>query len=95
MNLKTDNLSIDNDKLFHLEVINQQKELFNGECDFVVVPTTTGEIGILQGHIPLASIVSGGHIKIYIKGSLLKKIGTKSGFIEATHNHVNVLLSQV
>lgn len=84
-----------NEKLFDLEIVNRQKTLFAEKCDFVVVPTTTGEIGILRGHIPLMSIVSKGRLRIYRDNSLIKEMEASSGFIEVTQDYVNILISSI
>ncbi len=80
-------------QLFDLEIISRQKALFAGKCDFVVVPTTTGEIGILCGHVPLISIISKGRIRIYKNNSPIKEMEVDSGFIEVRRKCVNILIS--
>jgi len=82
-----------NGQLFDLEIISRQKALFAGKCDFVIVPTTTGEIGILCGHIPLMSVISKGRIRIYKNNSSIKEMEVNSGFIEVKRKYVNILIS--
>ena len=82
-----------NGPLFDLEIVGRQKTLFSGKCDFVVVPTTSGAIGILGGHIPLMSVVSEGHIRIYRNNSSIKEMKVNSGFIEVRRECVNILIN--
>lgn len=82
-------------KNFNLEIVNRDGIIFSEKCNFVVVPTTTGEIGILAGHIPLMSVVKKGQIKIYKDGILLEKIETETGFIEIMQDRVNILVGKV
>lgn len=80
-----------NGHLFYLDIVSSKGKLFSGECDFAVVPTTTGEIGILKGHTPLLSVISKGDIRVYKDGLLKMKMEVESGFVEITQKHVNVL----
>lgn len=80
-----------NGHLFYLDIVCHKGKLFSGECDFAVVPTTTGEIGILKGHIPLLSVIAKGDVRVYRNGLLKTKMEVKFGFVEITQKHVNVL----
>jgi F-type H+-transporting ATPase subunit epsilon len=82
-----------NGGLFNLEIASHEGVLYSEKCDFVVVPTATGEIGILRGHTPLISVVSKGRVRVYKGGSLVKEIEVNSGFVEVTQHHTNILLS--
>lgn len=84
-----------NGKNFNLEIIDRDGIIYAGKCDFVVVPTTAGEIGILTGHTPLMSVVSKGQIKIYKDGVLQEKIKTQTGFVEVMQDCVNILAGKV
>lgn len=81
-------------KKFNLEIIDRDGIIYSGKCNFVVVPTTTGEIGILSGHTPLMSIVSRGQIRIYKEGVFLEKIEAETGFVEVMQDGVNILLGR-
>jgi len=79
---------------FNLELVSRERTLFSEPCDFVVVPTSGGEIGILRGHTPLISVVSKGRIRVYKSGSLVKDMEVEKGFVEVAQDHVNILISQ-
>ena len=50
----------------HVEITSQDRSVFSGEADIVVVPGTLGEMGILPHHSPLAL-----HFEIWIDQSTL------------------------
>lgn len=45
-----------------LSVYSIQTTLFEGEIKSVIIPTPMGEITVLEGHLPLVSIVDKGKI---------------------------------
>lgn len=47
----------------HLQILSPDRLLFSGKVDFVQIPTSIWEIGILPNHAPLTTIVSSGSIK--------------------------------
>lgn len=73
-----------------VEIITPQNEVFKGEADEVIVPTITGELGILPNHASLLTQI--------LPGELIVKTGEKShsfaimgGYLEVANNQVNVL----
>lgn len=49
---------------FHLEILVPDRAFFSEDVQELVVKTPGGEIGILEGHIPLVVAVSIGPVKI-------------------------------
>ncbi|MFH1856930.1 MAG: F0F1 ATP synthase subunit epsilon [Candidatus Omnitrophota bacterium] len=81
-------------KNFDLEITSRSGILFSEECDFVVIPTAMGEIGVLKGHIPLMSVVSKGNIRIHRNGKIIKEIKVELGFAEVSQTSVNILVGK-
>ena len=83
--------------MFQLSIYTLEKTLFNDEVESAQVPGPTGELGILDHHIPLITPLVKGQIKI--KKSLAKEyekareeiIGIKKGFLEVKPNQVIIL----
>lgn len=50
------------------EIVSQDRIVFEGEADIVVVPGTLGEMGILPRHEPLLTTLDFGVIKVRYKG---------------------------
>jgi len=43
-----------------LEIVTPEARVYSDTIDTVVIPTTSGEIGILPGHIPLLTQIEHG-----------------------------------
>ncbi|MCK5429337.1 MAG: ATP synthase F1 subunit epsilon [Anaerolineales bacterium] len=49
------------------EIVSQDRLVFEGDADIVVVPGVSGEMGILANHAPLLSTLKFGILKVRIK----------------------------
>jgi len=49
------------------EIVSQDKTVFQGDVDIVVLPGTDGEMGILPHHAPLLTTLKYGYIKVRTK----------------------------
>ena len=83
--------------MFDLRIYTLEKTLFSGEVESVQVPGPTGELGILDHHIPLITPLVEGKIKIkkklegeYEKGEE-EIVEIKKGFLEVKPNQVVIL----
>jgi len=47
-----------------LEIVTPERRIFRGTTDSVIIPTTSGEIGILPGHVPLLTEVVAGEVRL-------------------------------
>lgn len=65
-------------------------ELFQSECDFVLVHSPEGEFAMMQDHIPLISTVSQGYIKIRHQQTETF-IALVGGVVEMKDNNVTVI----
>lgn len=83
--------------MFQLSIYTLEKTLFKGQVESVQVPGPTGELGVLDHHIPIiTSLISG---KVRIKKKLEKDyekaeeeiIEIKKGFLEVKPNQVVIL----
>ncbi len=50
------------------EIVSQDRMVWEGEADIVVVPGVAGEMGILPNHAPLLSTLKFGILKVRTKG---------------------------
>lgn len=60
-------------------VLPYASELANKEVDMVIVPATTGQMGILPGHVPTIAELKPGVMSVH-EGSDVKKYFVSSGF---------------
>lgn len=61
------------------EIVSQDRMVFEGEADMVILPGTEGEMGILPNHAPLLSTLNYGIIKVRYQGK--EEIFTVAGGI--------------
>jgi F-type H+-transporting ATPase subunit epsilon len=74
----------------HVEITSQDRSVYSGEADIVVVPGTLGEMGILPHHSPLLSTMKFGLIKVRYKGE--EKVFTVAGgIVEVQPDQVTIL----
>jgi F-type H+-transporting ATPase subunit epsilon len=72
------------------EIVSQDRYVFEGDADIVVVPGVNGEMGILPHHAPLLSTLGFGLLKVRYQGQ--EEIFTVAGgVIEVQPNLVTVL----
>lgn len=69
-----------------LQIFSLEGTLYEGTTDQVSLPTTDGEITVLENHIPLITLLKKGVIR-----TKDKNIEIPGGFVEVTENKVVVL----
>jgi F-type H+-transporting ATPase subunit epsilon len=63
-----------------------------GQCQFIVVPTTGGELGVMADHAALVACVAPGALRVTVAGSVhLLRVG--SGLVDVRDNTVSVLVA--
>ncbi len=74
----------------HVEITSQDRTVYSGEADIVVVPGSAGEMGILPHHSPLLSTLKFGVIKVRSKEG--EQIFTVAGgIVEVQPDQVTIL----
>ena len=76
-----------------LSIYSIQNTLFEGEVQSLTLPTPLGEITVLDGHIPLISLVSPGEIR-YIHSGAQKILALARGVLEVRPGSEAVILAQ-
>lgn len=75
----------------HLTIVTQEKELLDLEVDSVTATTTTGELTILPGHIPLMTKLTDTELIYRIKGQTYS-VAVSGGFMNVEpDNHIIIL----
>lgn len=73
-----------------LEIVTPEARVYSDAIDSVVIPTSSGEIGVLPGHIPLLTEVDDGELRVTKNGQIeLLVIG--GGFAQVEGDRVRVL----
>ena len=73
-----------------LEIVTPEARVYSETVDTVVIPTTSGEIGILPGHIPLLTQVAAGALRV-TKGTATTLLAVSGGFAQIAGDKVSVL----
>jgi len=77
----------------HLNIVTPQREALSQDVSFVTVPTPSGTIGILPGHIPLVTALVEGEIKV-TAGGKETYFAIGGGFMQVTKKEVIILVSR-
>lgn len=75
---------------FNLEIVTPERKFFSGEVEMVILKTLLGEMGILQGHIPMVVAVAIGPIRMKKDGEWLEAVLTE-GFMEVKQDKTIIL----
>lgn len=73
-----------------LEIVTPQKKVYSEKVDSVTLPTTSGEIGILPGHIPLITEIKEGELGVIRMGQI-DLLAVDKGFAEIFGDTVSVI----
>lgn len=77
-------------QLLNLQIVIPEKILLQVQCNLVTIPSTSGEIGILPGHISLITTLNSG-VLTYSSNHQIKKIALHWGYAEIHNNQVMIL----
>lgn len=75
---------------FQLTVVTPSSNFFDDKIDKVIVRTTTGDIGVLSGHIGYVAALDIGSIEI-ITGSTRRKAAIAGGMIKVGKDRTTIL----
>ncbi|MEI8250087.1 MAG: ATP synthase F1 subunit epsilon [Synechococcus sp. ELA057] len=75
-----------------LRVLAPDQSVFDGSADEVILPSTTGQLGILTGHVSLLTALDSGVLRLR-QGGGWQSIALMGGFAEVESNVVTVLVN--
>jgi F-type H+-transporting ATPase subunit epsilon len=73
--------------MLKVSVISPEKVLFEGEAASVVAPAFDGEVGILEGHAPMMTLLGSGSLRL--GGG--QSFNIEGGFMQVLDNTVRVV----
>jgi F-type H+-transporting ATPase subunit epsilon len=76
----------------NLKVITPDKTVWDDRVEEIVLPSTTGQLGILSGHAPLLTALEIGVMRVRADKDW-KAIALAGGFAEVDKNEVKVLVN--
>jgi F-type H+-transporting ATPase subunit epsilon len=75
-----------------VRVITPDKTVWDAEAQEVILPSTTGQLGILGGHAPLLTALDTGVMRVR-PGKDWQAIALMGGFAEIENNEVKILVN--
>ena len=75
-----------------LKVLAPNQNVFEGEAEEVILPSTTGQLGVLPGHISLVTAIDIGVLR-FRSNSKWVSIALMGGFAEIESDEVTVLVN--
>jgi F-type H+-transporting ATPase subunit epsilon len=75
-----------------LRVLAPDQSVFDGSADEVILPSTTGQVGILPGHVTMLAALDTGVMRLK-DGSGWRSIALMGGFAEVEADEVTVLVN--
>ncbi len=75
-----------------LRVLAPDQSVFDGTAEEVILPSTTGLLGILPGHISMVTALDIGVLRVLVNGTW-NSIALMGGFAEVEANDVTVLVN--
>ncbi|MEB3200074.1 MAG: ATP synthase F1 subunit epsilon [Synechococcaceae cyanobacterium] len=75
-----------------LRVLAPDQSVYDGSADEVILPSTTGQLGILTGHVSMLTALDPGVVRLR-QGGDWQAIAVSGGFAEVQSNEVTVLVN--
>ena len=75
-----------------LRVLAPDQSVFDGPADEVILPSATGQMGILTGHVSMLTALESGVVRVR-DGNSWSSIAVMGGFAEVRDNPVTVLVN--
>jgi F-type H+-transporting ATPase subunit epsilon len=76
-----------------VKVVAPDKTVWDAPADEVILPSTTGQLGILSGHAPLLTALETGVLRVRGADKTWVPIALMGGFAEIENNEVTVLVN--
>jgi F-type H+-transporting ATPase subunit epsilon len=71
-------------------IVSPEEKIFQGEVEFISVPSVEGSMGILPDHIPVVCQLKVGIVK-YRKGKTVEYIAIQKGYMEFFNNTATII----
>ena len=75
-----------------VDVVSAEEHIFSGEAELVSLPGTSGELGIMPGHLPLITLIRPCFVRVHVPGEQEpEQIFVAGGVLEVQPEQVTVL----
>ncbi len=75
--------------MLNVSVVSPEATLFDGEASSVVAPAFDGEVGILENHAPMITVLGQGTLRV--EGATPMRFHVSGGFVQVVDNTVRVV----
>lgn len=82
-------------KVFKLEIVTPEQQIFSGDVQSVQVPGVQGSFQVLHNHAPIISTLDQGKIKIVPENGQEETLSMHGGVIEVLKNKVIILAEKI
>lgn len=76
--------------MLKVSVISPEAVLFEGEAESVVAPAFDGEVGILENHAPMMTLLGNGVLRLGGGGDG-RRFNIEGGFLQVVDNNVRIV----
>ena len=76
--------------MLKVSVISPERVLFEGEAASVVAPAFDGEVGILDNHAPMMTLLGKGSLRLEGAGAA-RRFEIEGGFLQVVDNNVRIV----
>lgn len=80
-------------KTVTVNIVTPDGPVYDAEVTMVIAKTTSGEIGVLPGHIPMVAPLAIGAVKLNKEGGQTELVAVNGGFIEVRPDKISILAS--
>lgn len=85
--------------MLKVSVISPEALLFEGEATAVVAPAYDGEVGILENHAPMMTLLGNGVLRLDSGGGQAgrgsgRRFNIEGGFLQVVDNNVRIVTEQ-
>lgn len=85
---------LENVPKFQFQLVSPEAILFTGEASMVVLPATTGALGVLFNHAPTVVTLDKGVIDVYHNGERKERLFVGGGFANITESSCVVMADE-
>lgn len=78
-------------KTVTVNIVTPDGPVYDAEVTMVIAKTTSGEIGVLAGHIPMVAPLAIGAVKLKKEGGQEELVAVSGGFIEVRPEKISIL----
>ena len=78
------------EKKINVSIVTPEKKVFEGEADYIGVPSIGGGLGILPDHLPIICFLDIGIVKI-VNGKDTVLVAVCRGYIQFVKNNANII----